>query len=140
MNLIPSLPTPPFVCSCWAFRWDVALLGQQSAQEHHLVLSTGPRRGVWWWFVSDSHSVHAQSEKLSHCKLTLLLITSGINLVLFCVRIKTCSCNFSVEFCQVFLDLIKILLAHVLEWYFSHVGVTVLLSTLLICFAAQITI
>lgn len=42
-------------------------------------------------FLTDSHSVHAWSEKLRHCKLTLLLITSSINLVLFCITKKTCS-------------------------------------------------
>lgn len=48
-------------------------------------------RGGGVLFLTDSHSVHAWSEKLRHCKLTLLFITSSINLVLFCIRIKTCS-------------------------------------------------
>ena len=38
------------------------------------------------------------------------------------------------------MDLIKILLAHVLEQYFSHVGVTALLSAVLTCFVAQTAI
>lgn len=93
--------------------------------------------------LTGSHSAHARSEKLRHRKLTLLLITSGINLVLFCVRIKTCNktaLSSGWSFVRCFLDLIKILLAHVLEWYFNHVGATALLSAILICFVAQTTI
>lgn len=75
---------PSFICSAWAFRWEVGHLCQQSIWEYQLRMCGGVL------FLAVSHLLSGPVQ-LCHCKLTLLLIMSSVNVVQFCIWLKTFS-------------------------------------------------